>query len=212
MKNKMLPFILSAVLLGFTASAQTNTTGSVSNLLGGVPGGLQQIVNDGQAALSGLNFAQGVKLTPFGIKHQGDYGFGFAVTTALTNSIVQAGFGVVAIQETTTSVVNGKTVTSKAFDFYDATLNLSLTKSETFLGIQVDFTAESGPAYDLKGGALLEQSAVFASHTFTLDSGNLELTLGGGLMHCSKWAGDVEDIGFLQFTTHLRGSGWLGIW
>ena len=215
MKFKKWTICLAAVaalaLSNITASADTVTnapgsTSSISNALSNAGQTLGQIYTDGQSALSGLNFAQGAKVSILGIKHSKDYGVGIAVTTAITNSLVQAGFAVVGMQE--------KDVTgNKKISFYDATINLQITKHETLLGVGVDLSIESGPAYDINGGTILEQSAVLASHTFILGTtGNIELCIGGGVMHCSKWSGDTEQLAFIQLTDHMRGTGWLGLW
>ena len=196
---------VAAVMLAPAVKAQTNTTSSVSNYLSSAGSTLGQVYTDGKAALSGLDFAQGAKVSLLGIKHKSDYGLGVTLTTAITNSYVQAGFGVFAMQERD---VTG----NKRLNFYDATISLSVTKQESLLGMTLDLSIESGPAYDISGGTVLEQSAVLASHTFSFGGGNIELTIGGGVLHCSKCAGEVEQLAFISLTDHMRGSGWLGLW
>lgn len=153
------------------------------------------IFNDGKSALTGLDFSQGFSAGIVGLKHSAhDFGGGVTVHTALPNSIVQAGFGVFALQETDSA---GK----KSWGFYDATISLSMSHITTvpYLNIPVRVMVESGPAYDVNGGTVLEQSAAYADYDWHISAKDT-LTVGAGIIHCSKWSGDVIQMLHINFT------------
>lgn len=149
----------------------TNTTSVI--------GDLKQAAADGWAALKDLNFGQGIVVEPFGLYHKGDIGGGLAVTTGNTNGL-NAGFALATIHDSA----------SKRFQFYDATLNISLGKTVTvpLLNIPAYLYVETGPSVNLAHpSTVLEQS--IAGVKIFLDKG--KISLGGGVGHNSEWSGDT---------------------
>jgi hypothetical protein len=141
-----------------------------------------------QAATDGLNVFQKLSLTNpisfgvFGVKNGKNYGAGVDVSSDNPESLVNVGFALLALPNST----------SHQLDFYDATLNLSISTVEKIpvLNIPVTLKIESGPAFRLSrgGNMLLEQSAAFGD--VTLDWINKwPVTIGGGLIHCSAFSG-----------------------
>lgn len=196
-------FIGAALFIAVLSQAQTNLTQvpnllppiapatSVSNLLGTAASGVSQAASDGWNVFSQFSLTNPISAGIVGLKNGNHYGGGIEVSTANTNSLVNIGFGLFAIQNDSSSTVNGVTKTKTQWGFYDATINLSVSTVEQIpiLKIPITLKIESGPAVRLSrgGGTLLEQSAAFGDVTFDQIK-NWPITVGAGIVDCSAFA------------------------
>lgn len=172
MKLKFSLFLALALVCGSTALAQTNTQ---TTLLGD----FKQLGSDALNTLKGQDFNDGIDIEAFGIYHNGDFGGGLAVSTAHTNSPLNMGFAIAAMQN----------ATSKKADFYDASLSLQLGEQVTIpvLKVPVYLYIESGPALNLHNpSAVLEQSIAGAKYIHRFSNG-MVFSAGGGVGHNSEW-------------------------
>jgi hypothetical protein len=187
--------ICAALCSVSAAKAQSAPINSVTNIIGNTGAGIAQVGTDGYNVISGFNWNNPISAGFIGIKNGSHYGAGLELNTADTNSLVNIGFGVFAIQNNETQA-DGTSKTK--WGFYDATLSLSVQQVETIPVIKLPLTLriESGPAVKIQsggtgGGALLEQSAAFGTVTFSPIK-NWPITIGGGVIHCSAFANVME--------------------
>lgn len=202
--NKWLLGIACFLLMTCSLNAQTTvtnqsggtttTTGGSQNLLGpstvtniisSVPDGVKQVGTDGYNVFKNFSLTNPISAGVVGIKNGKHYGFGLEANTVSTNSAVNAGFGVFAIQ---TDVP--KTATMKAstkWQFFDATLNLSVSKIETVpvLNIPIILRIFSGPFVSLNGGTMIgEQSGATGDFNFQVGTDKY-IDFGGGIINAS---------------------------
>lgn len=196
MKNTIRLLIgIAAATLAMVTQAQTTTnlppgnTSQIANLLGSAGANLGHLATDAEAAFKDFNFkdASGGVI---GLKVPDGYGMGIDLHSISTNSPVELGLGLFGIQEkqpvtSKTGVISTKT----GFAFYDASLSIGLSTTETIpvIGIPVRLMIESGPAFKLGGigsGVIMEQSAAYADLDFAVNT-HFTITAGAGVVHCS---------------------------
>jgi hypothetical protein len=186
MTKTKLAVVLAALFIGAGyAPAQTNST-SLSNSM---VADLEKLAGDAWGALKGIDFGQGIGVSPFGVYiNNGDFGGGLAVEGIETNTPVHLGFAVAALREKVTSA-NGKTTTS--VNWYDGALTISITGTQV-VPVLGTITGKliTGPAFDLNTGEAFSQSFANFSKTWTLNK-NLSLTIGGGPGYLSKYQNAV---------------------
>lgn len=143
----------------------------------------------GQIYTDAANVFQNTSLTnPFDIgidfiRNGSKSGFGVQLVSVNTNSTVNFGFGVYALQIAQPSVAHQ--ATTYKWNFLDATLNVQISKVENLplLNIPVTFRVGSGPAVNLSSGnLLLEQSFAVADVSFNLIKG-WPIVCGGGVIN-----------------------------
>ncbi len=205
---KKIILIIGVALLATVSHAQSDTNSVTSTNVVKNPTVLQQLIGAGPAVytqVKSLSLADGFKVVPFGIRHDNDYGGGFAFSTANTNG-VNAGLALAAISEQTTDPVTH--LKKRSWNFYDATLNISLNGTTTipFVNWPVDYFIQSGPAFNLKDiKTVYEQSEAGVTKSWILGK-HVGMSIGGGEGHCSRWAQ-----GFYQeahFALIIKPKGW----
>jgi hypothetical protein len=149
--------------------------GDIGGSLGSAPA---RVATDGYAVFKNFSLTNPISISVIGLKNGSLWGGGIAASTSNTNSLMNAGFGVFAVQ-----TKNAQNQTE--WSFYDATLNLQIQQIETIplLNIPITLRIESGPYVQLsKGGnALGAQSAAFGDLTF--GSTKWWITLGAGVVN-----------------------------
>jgi hypothetical protein len=177
-------------MLSLSAAAQTvvstNTVTTVSNVISSVPAGATKVVTDGYNFFKTLTLTNPISAGIFGLQNgSGNYGGGIEVNGVNTNSMVNAGFAIAGIQTETTDLNTGKK--TRAFNFYDATINLSISTVETIpvLNLPVIVRLFSGPFTSLNGGVLIgEQSGLTGDLNFQVGSDKF-IDFGGGVVNCA---------------------------
>lgn len=168
-----------------TGSANLLGSSSLTNILGSAGNGIAQVGTDGYNVFKQFSLTNPISAGVIGIKNGSHYGFGIEANTVNTNSSVNAGFGVFAIQ-----TVTPKTATvgaSTKWQFFDATINLSVSKVETVpvLNIPIILRIFSGPFASLNGGTEIgEQSGMTGDFNFQVGN-NKYIDLGGGVINAS---------------------------
>ena len=196
-KTKSLFLIIGLLLMAFIglATAQTNSpivqptiilnpTTSLSNVVASVPAGVTKVATDGYNFFKTLSLTNPISVGAIGVKNGSLYGGGLEVNGVNTNSSVNAGFAVLAIQ-TEQKQANG--TEKKSFGFYDASLNLSISQVENIPVINLPLTMRifSGPFASLNGGVLIgEQSGVAGDLNFEPFK-NVYFDFGGGIINDS---------------------------
>jgi hypothetical protein len=196
MKNKIAVIIAALSISGLAASAQTVTvtnaqtmpsftSTTVSNVLTSVPAGVVKVASDGYNFWKTLSLTNPLSINLVGLKNGKLFGGGIEVNPVNTNSAVSAGFGLFGIQTTKAATATAKAQTS--LDFYDATINLSVSQVENIpvLNIPITLRIFSGPFASLNGGVLIgEQSGVTGDVAFRISATGY-LTAGGGVINCA---------------------------
>lgn len=159
------------------------TTGS--DILGGIGNAPKQVLSDGYLALKDLSLTNPIAFHVFGLANGGGkYGFGLEVNQADSSKLVNAGFAIAAIQTDKPQAGGG---TKKGWNFYDATLNLSVQQTEVIPLLKIPITVRifSGPFVSLNGGTLLgEQSGVSGDINLKINK-NFGFTGGAGVVNCA---------------------------
>jgi hypothetical protein len=173
------------------AHAQTNTLPAVptfttgSNILDSIGSAPKQVLSDGYLALKDISLTNPIAFHVFGLMNgTGKYGFGLEVNEADPNKTINAGFALAAIQTDKGG--------SKSWNFYDATLNIGISQTETIPLLKIPITVRifSGPFVSLNGGTLIgEQSGVSGDMNFKLSS-HMGMILGGGVVNCAGAAAE----------------------
>lgn len=157
-------------------------TTTVSNVVVSVPAGVKQVATDGYNVFKNFALTNPISINVIGLKNGSMYGFGLEANTINTNSVVNVGFGVFGIQ-TQTKNAQGQSV--KGWNFYDATLNLSVSQVENvpILNLPIILRIFSGPFASLNGGVLIgEQSGVTGDFSFEPWK-NVYIDVGGGIVN-----------------------------
>lgn len=158
---------------------------TVSNVITSVPAGVTKVAGDGYNFFKQLSLTNPISAGIFGVQNgRGNYGGGIEVNGVNPNSSVNAGFAVAAIQTETTDA-NG--VKHRGLNFYDATINLSVSTVETIpiLNLPIILRIFSGPFASLNGGVLVgEQSGGTADINFAVGKDKY-IDLGGGVVNCA---------------------------
>lgn len=166
-----------------TAPVVPTSLGAIGANLGAAPA---QVATDGYAVFKNFSLTNPLAISVIGLKNGSLWGGGLAASTANTNSMLNAGFGLFAIQ-TPKKIAGGYSTTQNEWSFYDATLNLQIQQIETIplLNIPITLRLESGPYVQLSrgGNTLGAQSAAFGDLTF--GSPRLWFTFGGGVVNIS---------------------------
>lgn len=159
------------------------TTGT--DILGGIGNAPKQVLTDGYLALKDISLTNPIAVNVFGLMNgTGKYGFGLEVNQADPGKLVNAGFAIAAIQTDQPQAGGG---TKKGWNFYDATLNLSVQQTETIplLNIPITVRIFSGPFVSLNGGTLVgEQSGVTGDINLKINE-HFGFTGGGGVVNCA---------------------------
>jgi hypothetical protein len=227
MKKTLFVLITLALLvIAGQLKAQTNPASStmpafapisVSGLsLTGIVGtntanGLQQVIHDGAAVFSQITLSNPCDVAVIGIKSGKQYGGGFSVSQTPTNSVVGVGFGFFAMQKTVLTPVTYKhkpqmVPLNSGWNFYDATLSLSVSQVEMIpvLNIPLTLRLETGPAMRLSNPiTVLEQSALYATIELDWFKG-WPIRLGGGVIHCSDPAFNNKGLPFAVFSVNHK--------
>lgn len=180
------------VLLAFVPTVvfgQTNAPVTVTNSTSSqIVGDIKKIGTDLWNSLKAANFDNGYNVEPFGLYHKGDFGGGLALTTANTNGF-NAGFALATIHDSS----------SKKFQFYDASLSISLGKAVTIpiINKSAYLYVESGPAFNLANPTTVLEQSIAGSKLYFL---NNKLSVGGGIGHNSEWSSDVLYIVHFGYT------------
>ena len=176
---------------------------TASNLVVSVPAGVTKAVSDGYNVFKNFSMTNPVSIGVFGLKNGSGYGFGLEANEVNQSSAVNAGFALAAIQTETTDALGKK---HKGLDFYDATVNLSLSTTEIIpvLNIPVLLRIFSGPFASLNGGVLIgEQSGTTGDVNIQVGKDKY-IDLGGGVVNCAGAAAaklkPVMPMAHLNFT------------
>jgi hypothetical protein len=169
-----------------TNYVEVNASGGIttlSNLIAQAGTGVAQVANDSYNVFKNISLTNPITAGVIFLRNGSKSGFGLEAGSVDTNSLVNVGFGVFAIQ-TKQPTASGGTATH--WGFYDATVNLSVSKVETLpiFNIPIEMKIESGPAVRLSSGGntLMEQTAGFGDITFD-PIGGWPLTIGGGIVN-----------------------------
>lgn len=164
-----------------TAPPFTTVSDIVSNI-GQAPA---TVAKDGYNAFKQFSITNPIAGHVIGLMNgKGKYGVGLEVNQADPNQVIGIGFAVAGIQTDKDG--------AKKWNFYDATLNLSVSKTETIplLNIPVTVRVFSGPFASLNGGVLMGlESGTSADIHFKL-ADHWALELGGGIINCSGAAAE----------------------
>lgn len=149
------------------------------NLSLDVKSSVGQIGGDAWTAIKGLNFSQGFNAGLLAVKDGSQYGVGMEISTALTNSPIQAGFAILGLEQPDHSLA-----------LYDSSFNLSVSTRELIpiVNIPVDLIIGSGPGIRFQNGTtVIEQSFAFAEFHWRFTS-KARLDTGFGVIHLSDKA------------------------
>ena len=144
---------------------------------------VEQVGVDAWNDLKGIQFTNGLNVSPYGIYHSGDLGAGLAISTANTNGL-NVGFECAAIDQS-------EPTGGKQWDFYDGAVSLQYKSSVVLplVNISVDYTAETGMAANLNDpNTVYSQTATLVSKTWHFSGTLSSLTVGGGIGYLSAWS------------------------